>query len=98
MAWRGSDSGLGRLVRMAAATLISLSALILACQPAQAHRFRHSHHYWHFGRYGHYHHFARYRGHGGAAMVSAPAFSAIVVDANNGRTLYAVSDDGLRYP
>ena len=98
MAWRGSDSGLGRLVRMAAATLISLSALILACQPAQAHRFRHSHHYWHFGRYGHYHHYARYRGHGGAVMVSAPAFSAIVVDANNGRTLYAVSEDGLRYP
>ena len=29
---------------------------------------------------------------------SSPAFSAIVVDANSGRTLYCVAEDGLRHP
>ncbi len=33
-----------------------------------------------------------------AAVPASPAFSAIVVDANSGRTLYGVAEDGLRHP
>ena len=33
-----------------------------------------------------------------AAVPSWPAFSAIVVDANSGRTLYGAAEDGLRHP
>ena len=33
-----------------------------------------------------------------AGVPSSPAFSAIVVDANSGRTIYAVDPDGLRHP
>ena len=32
------------------------------------------------------------------AAPASPAFSAIVVDANSGRTLYSVAEDGLRHP
>ena len=32
------------------------------------------------------------------AVPASPAFSAIVVDANSGRTLYGVAEDGLRHP
>ena len=49
----------------------------------------------------HYGH-ARYAGrasHRTAAFVSAsPAFSALVIDANSGATLYSVDPDGLRHP
>ncbi len=43
-------------------------------------------------------HYARYARRSVAAIPSSPAFSAIVVDANSGRTLYAASEDGLRHP
>ena len=33
-----------------------------------------------------------------APIPSSPSFSAIVVDANSGQTLYSVSEDGLRHP
>ena len=32
------------------------------------------------------------------AVAASPAFSALVVDANSGRTLYAVDENGLRHP
>ncbi len=43
-----------------------------------------------------------YRAHGRyarqAAATASPAFSALVVDANSGRTLYSVDENGLRHP
>ena len=48
----------------------------------------------------HYRHVAHHRAHAhwAAAASASPAFSAIVVDANSGRTLYGVAEDGLRHP
>jgi D-alanyl-D-alanine carboxypeptidase len=51
------------------------------------------------GRYSHYAHRAHphfVRQVAGAS--GSPAFSAIVVDENTGKTLYSVSEDGLRHP
>ena len=45
-------------------------------------------------RYAHWAH-ARYAR---AAPAASPAFSALVVDANSGRTLYSVDENGLRHP
>src|SRR5208283_5396496 len=45
--------------------------------------------------YGHAAHYAR---HSVAAIPASPAFSALVVDANTGRTLYSVADDAPRHP
>jgi len=40
----------------------------------------------------------RYARAASAAGFAAPAFSALVVDANSGRTLYSVDENGLRHP
>src|SRR3984957_20236007 len=65
----------------------------------QAHypRYARAAHYWRPAHYGHraYPHYAAVTA--GAAPTS-PAFSAIVVDANSGRTLYSAYEDGLRHP
>ncbi len=107
MAWREDDLRAGRLARFAAGALISLSAFAFACAPAQAHRYRHIHHYAHSGRHAHYAvhahywrhaHYGRRAHYAVAAIPRSPAFSAIVVDANSGRTLYAVDENGLRHP
>jgi D-alanyl-D-alanine carboxypeptidase len=107
MALRDCCPQIGRVVRLATAALISGSALFLACAPASAHHYRHMRHVWHYGQSahyghsGHYIHYARaWRGarHAVAAVPFSPAFSAIVVDANSGRTLYAADEDGLRHP
>jgi D-alanyl-D-alanine carboxypeptidase len=88
MAWR--------TVRFAAGAFISVTALAFAGAPAQAHHYRHARHYAH---YGHVAHYAAHRTrHYAAAVSSSPAFSAIVVDANSGRTLYSVAEDGPRHP
>ena len=93
MAWRNEGSHLGRSIRIAAAAILTASALVLAAGPADAH----GRHHRHFAHISH----AR---HGAAARVAAsgvpssPRFSAIVVDANSGRTIYAVDPDGLRHP
>jgi D-alanyl-D-alanine carboxypeptidase len=98
MAWRKADSRLVRAVRLAAGALIAASALVLAGAPAEAHHYRHAH------RYAHAHHwrFARstpqFSRRAFAAIPASPAFSAIVVDANSGRTLYSADEDGLRHP
>jgi D-alanyl-D-alanine carboxypeptidase len=65
-------------------------------------------HYWRPARYAHrtYWRPARYAHRtywrparlAGAAAPGSPAFSAIVVDANSGRTLYSADENGLRHP
>ncbi len=107
MAWRENDLRIGRIARLAAGALISVSAIAFACAPAEAHRYRHIHHYAHHGRhvhyaiyrpYGRHPHYAGHWRHSVAASPYSPAFSAIVVDANSGRTLYSADEDALRYP
>src|SRR5579872_6927520 len=113
----GGCFGVGRLVRVATAALVS-SVLLLAGSPAEAHhswRHRHYAHWVHAAHHPRYyaraaHHWrwraARYahRAYPRAAYVatgavpSSPAFSALVVDANSGRTLYSVDENGLRHP
>ena len=96
MAWRIRNPHLGPVVRAAVGALMAASALTLAAAPAEAHIHRHARHFRHV------HAHVRYvadRGRGAAAGVpSSPTFSAIVVDANSGRTLYAAEPDGLRHP
>ncbi len=95
MAWRKGESQLVRVVRLAAGALIAASALTLAAPPAEA-----SHYRRHYAHTHHYRHIAHYSAHASrwAAVPASPAFSSIVVDANSGRTLYSVAEDGLRHP
>jgi D-alanyl-D-alanine carboxypeptidase len=66
----------------------------------------HQAHYSHYARATHYGrsaHYARrasprYAPVAAGAVPSSPAFSAIVVDANSGRTLYSADENGLRHP
>src|SRR5271170_5261958 len=101
-ALRSGCSRIGRLVRLATAALISGSVLLLAGAPAEAHHYRHYRVYRHVA---HAAHFPRYAHSGrvhavreAAAVPALPAFSAIVVDANSGRTLYSADENGLRHP
>ena len=97
---------IGWLVRLATAALISGSALLLAGAPAEARHYRHyAYHPYHrpVARAAHYPRYAhRGRVHAvrraTAAVSGSPAFSAIVVDANSGRTLYSADENGLRHP
>jgi D-alanyl-D-alanine carboxypeptidase len=75
--------------------------------PHQAHypRYARAAHYWrapHYARraFPHYAHraYARYATAAPGAVSSSPAFSALVVDANSGRTLYSADENGLRHP
>src|SRR5271157_2509121 len=93
MALRGGCSRIGRFVRLAAAALISVSALSIAGAPAQAHHYRH-HRTYAIAHHPHYHYVRRAI----AAVPASPAFSGIVVDANSGRTLYSADETGLRHP
>ncbi len=96
MAWRTIDLRLGRLARFAAGALTAASAFGFAGAPAEAHHYRH---YRHFAHYGHVAHHATPRARRWAAAVPAsPAFSAIVVDANTGRTIWSVAEDAPRHP
>src|SRR5277367_1403044 len=66
----------------------------------------HQAHYWHYARAPHYGRFAHYARRASpryapvaeGAVPGSPAFSAIVVDANSGRTLYSADENGLRHP
>jgi D-alanyl-D-alanine carboxypeptidase len=103
---------MGRLARIATAALISASALCLVSAQAQAHYYsRHRHtahaaHYAHYARAPHHGrsaHYARrasprYASARTGAIPGSPPFSAIVVDANSGRTLYSADENGLRHP
>ncbi len=88
---QGSGRTLG-VVQFAAGLFMSASALLMTGAPAEA-RHAHHHHYAHHHR-GHVAHYARRS----RAAPYSPAFSAIVVDGNSGRTLYAAAEDGLRHP
>ncbi len=93
MAWRIEDRRLGRVVRLAGVAFVAASAFVYAGAPAQAHHYRHVHPYWR-GHVAHRTYHVRYA----ARVSSSPAFSALLVDANSGRTLFSVAEDGLRHP
>ena len=107
MALRNDCSRMGWLLRLATAALISGSALLAAGGPAAAHHYRHTRYFPRVAHaYPHATHYARYsprwRVHSVrqtvAAVSASPAFSALVVDANSGKTLYAADENGLRHP
>ncbi len=84
MALRGSRSSSSPLVTIASAACAALALLSLTSAPAEARYWRHYRHYVHYA--------AR------AQAPADPAFAAIVVDANAGRTLYAANDNEPRHP
>jgi D-alanyl-D-alanine carboxypeptidase len=84
MALRGFRSSSSSLVAIASAACAALALLSLASAPAEARVWRH------------YHHYVRYAAR--AQAPADPAFAAIVVDANAGRTLYAADENELRHP
>ncbi|HKN28934.1 MAG TPA: serine hydrolase [Roseiarcus sp.] len=98
MAWLIGQSQLIRVVRLAAGVLIGASALALAGAPAEARHYRHVHSYAHAHYYRHVADYSRHYARRWTPAPVSPAFSAIVVDANSGRTLYCVAEDGLRHP
>ena len=104
MALRSSCSRIGWLARLATAGLISGSALFLASGPAEAHHYRHYRYAIRAWRMRRITHATRIAGasdsvrQAAAAVSASPAFSALVVDANSGRTLYAADENGLRHP
>ncbi|HEY1884769.1 MAG TPA: serine hydrolase [Roseiarcus sp.] len=65
-----------------------------------AHYWRPAHYDWRAPHYAHraYHPSPRYASQAPGAIASSPAFSALVVDANSGRTLYSADENGLRHP
>ena len=93
MALRKGCFRIGRFVGLAAA----LTALSIASPPAQAHHYRH-HRYYAIAHRPHSHFAYRSVRQAVAAVPASPEFSAIVVDANSGRTLYSADEDGLRHP
>src|SRR5271166_2670485 len=99
MAWRTIDLHLGRLARFGAGALTAVSAFAFAAAPAEAHHYRHYRHYAHYAHYGHVAHYgATHARLSAAAVPASPAFSAIVVHANTGQTLWSVAEDAPRHP
>ncbi len=93
MALRSSGSRVFRLVQAAAGACAALAILAIFAVPAEAHHWRHY--------YRHVHYVARHHATYAARPQAAPAdpaFAAIVVDANSGRTLYGVNENELRHP
>src|SRR5947209_6140535 len=100
-----SGHGRGNLFRSAIGSLGVAFALSVSAAPADArHGYRGYHHHHHH----HHHHHAQFvhrsRGHAQRARFArsagsySPAFAAMVVDANSGRTLYARNENELRHP
>lgn len=97
-----------------AALISASTLCLVSAQAQAHHYSRHRHyahathqpHYSHYARATHYGrsaHYARrasprYASVAAGAVPSSPAFSAIVVDANSGRTLYSADENGLRHP
>jgi D-alanyl-D-alanine carboxypeptidase len=73
---------------MACGALIAFST-VAATGAAEAHHYRYRH--VHRAVRTHFAHYAR-------VAPWSPAFSALLVDENSGRTLYAVAEDGVRHP
>ena len=84
MALRGIRSSSSSLVSIASAACAALMLLSVTAAPAEARGWRH------------YHHAMRYAAR--APAPADPAFAAIVVDANAGRTLYAANENEPRHP
>ncbi len=93
MAWHVRNPHLGPVLRAVAQAFLAASALTLAAAPAEAHLHRHARHL----HYAHVRSIANGRDPA-SGVPSSPTFSAIVVDANSGRTIYAADPDGLRHP
>jgi D-alanyl-D-alanine carboxypeptidase len=87
MALRGSGSRLLRLLKITVGACVAFTSIAISASPADAHAHRHAHY---AARHGYY---ARHQ-----AAPADPAFAAIVVDANSGRTLYSVNENELRHP
>jgi D-alanyl-D-alanine carboxypeptidase len=97
-----------------AALVSASTLCLVSAQAQAHHYSRHRHyahathqaHYSHYARAPHYGrpaHYARrasprYAPVAEGAVPSSPAFSALVVDANSGRTLYSADENGLRHP
>ena len=97
-----------------AALISASALCLVSAQAQAHHYSRHRHyahathqaHYSHYARATHYGrsaHYARrasprYASVAAGAVPGSPAFSAIVVDANSGRTLYSADENGLRHP
>jgi D-alanyl-D-alanine carboxypeptidase len=97
-----------------AALISASTLCLVSAQAQAHHYSRHRHyahathqaHYSHYARAPHYGrsaHYARrasprYAPVAEGAVPSSPAFSAIVVDVNSGRTLYSADENGLRHP
>jgi D-alanyl-D-alanine carboxypeptidase len=93
MALRGSISRILRCLPITAGACAALSMLAVFAAPADAHPWRHYHRHAHYAPRYHASYAARRQ-----AAPSDPAFAAIVVDANTGRTLYGVNENELRHP
>jgi D-alanyl-D-alanine carboxypeptidase len=89
MALRFFKTGSGRLTPLAAGICAALTAFTVFAGPAEARHWRH----YSYSRV-HYRHYARRP----AAPAFNPAFAAMVVDANSGRTLYSAAENELRHP
>ena len=94
---------------ISASTLCLISAQAQAHHYSRHRHFAHATHQAHFShyarppRYGRSAHYARrasphYTPVAEGAVPTSPAFSALVVDANSGRTLYSADENGLRHP
>src|ERR1700722_6363315 len=97
---------------ISASTLCLISAQAQAHHYSRYRHYAHATHqahYAHYARYARAPHLARsayyagrasprYASVGTGAVPSSPAFSALVVDANSGRTLYSADENGLRHP
>ena len=92
MALRGFDSRLLRFAQIAAGACVAFAVVAPMASPAAAQGWRHEHRHAHYAA--RYHRYARRS----AAPAYDPAFAAIVIDANSGRTLYQVNDNELRHP
>jgi D-alanyl-D-alanine carboxypeptidase len=95
---------------ISASTLCLISAQAQAHHYSRHRHYAHATHqahYSHYARAPHYGRFAHYARRASrryyapvaeGAVPSSPAFSALVVDANSGRTLYSADENGLRHP
>ncbi|HEY6518454.1 MAG TPA: D-alanyl-D-alanine carboxypeptidase [Roseiarcus sp.] len=97
-----------------AALISASTLCLVSAQAQAHHYSRHRHyvhathqaHYSHYARAGHYGRAAHYAHRtsprhatlAAGAVSSSPAFSALVVDVNTGRTLYSADENGLRHP
>jgi D-alanyl-D-alanine carboxypeptidase len=97
-----------------AALISASTLCLVSAQAQAHHYSRHRHyahathqaHYSHYARAPHYGRSAHYARRASpryalvaeGAVPSSPAFSAIVVDVNSGRTLYSADENGLRHP